>query len=123
MIGFLPYSGESPGKKAKVLIFSPALLPHSFTRLLSLLGGGHPCIKPVQSMYVFNEKFFYLTAILMRSPNNRGNKVPTNHLLSPNKASSARTGLYSVELLGKGSHGNPQTTPSVAKTSGLLSTN
>lgn len=41
-------------------------------------------------------------AILMKSPNNGGNGVPTGQLLSPNKSSSTRTGLHSIELLAKG---------------------
>lgn len=37
----------------------------------------------------------------MRSPNNRGDRVPTGHLLSPNGASGIGTGLHSIELLAK----------------------
>ena len=38
----------------------------------------------------------------MKLPNNGGDRVPTGHLLSPNKAYSAGIGLFIMELLAKG---------------------
>ena len=34
----------------------------------------------------------------MKCPNNGGHRFPTGHLLSPNEAFSARTGLHLIEL-------------------------
>lgn len=44
-----------------------------------------------------------------------GKTVSKDHLLSPNKDSTTGTGLRTIQLLAKGSHGNPQTTRPVAK--------
>ena len=52
----------------------------------------------------------------MKSPNNRGDRIPTGHLWPLNEASSTRIGLPVIELLAQGSNGNPQTTHAVAKT-------
>lgn len=52
----------------------------------------------------------------MKSPNNEVDRVPTSHFLSPNEASSTRTGLNLTRLLAKGSHENPQSTEVVVKT-------
>jgi hypothetical protein len=37
----------------------------------------------------------------MKSPNNGGDRVPTGHLLSTNKASSTGTRLHPIDLLAK----------------------
>lgn len=55
-----------------------------------------------------------MKAILKKSSNNWGDEVPTDHLLSPNEASS--TGLHSIRLLARGSHGNPPNTQALTKT-------
>lgn len=46
--------------------------------------------------------------------------VPSDHLLLPNEASSIRNVLHLIELLAKGSHGNPQITQAVAMTIGCF---
>lgn len=51
---------------------------------------------------------------------NGGKGVPTGYLLLPVEASGSRTGLHSIELSVKGSHGDPQTTKAVPKTMGKL---
>lgn len=51
----------------------------------------------------------------MKCPNKKRYKVPAGCLLPPNKASSTGTRLHLIELLAKLSHGNLQTTNSVAK--------
>lgn len=38
----------------------------------------------------------------MKSPYNRGDRAPTEHLLSPNKDPKIRNELYLIELLVKG---------------------
>lgn len=43
----------------------------------------------------------YIKAIITRSSNIRGDRVPNGHLLSPKKSSSTRTGLNSTEFLAK----------------------
>lgn len=40
-------------------------------------------------------------AIQMEFPNNGGDDVPSDHLLTPNKAFSTRSRLYPIELLVK----------------------
>ena len=47
-----------------------------------------------------------MKVILVKSPNNEGDRVPTGHLLSPNKAFITGTGLYSIELWAKGAPPN-----------------
>lgn len=37
----------------------------------------------------------------MMAPNKGGDRVMTGHFMSPNKSSSKRTGLHSIELLAK----------------------
>lgn len=60
----------------------------------------------------------YRNSILMEFPNNKGDRVPTGHLLSSKEASSTRTGLHPIELLTQRSCGNLHTTQVVAKTTG-----
>lgn len=43
-----------------------------------------------------------MKTILIKSPNTERNGVPMGHLLSPNEASTTRTGLYPTELWAKG---------------------
>lgn len=43
----------------------------------------------------------------MESSNNHGDKAPIRPLLPPNKTSSAKNGLYLIELLAKEPNGNP----------------
>ena len=38
----------------------------------------------------------------MKSPNNRGDRTPNGHFLSPSEASNIRNGLHLTELLAKG---------------------
>lgn len=45
----------------------------------------------------------------MSSPNNRGNKVPTRHLLSSSETFNVRNKHQVIERLAKGPHGDPQT--------------
>ena len=52
----------------------------------------------------------------MKSSNNLGDRVLSDHISSPNEASNIRTQLQTIELLGKVGHRNPQTTQAVAKT-------
>ena len=42
-----------------------------------------------------------MKAIITLSTNNEGERVPSEHLLSLNEASSTKTGLYPMELLAK----------------------
>lgn len=44
----------------------------------------------------------YMKVILMKSPNNKGNRIPNSYRLSANEASHTKTGLRSFELLAKG---------------------
>lgn len=69
----------------------------------------------------YNGNFLkYVKAFLMRSPNNGGQRISVDCLLLPNEASSSRIGLHSMELLVRGSHGNPHTSQAVAKAKGHL---
>lgn len=43
-----------------------------------------------------------MKVLLMKSPNNEVDRVPTGHTLSLNEASNARTGLHPIELVAKG---------------------
>lgn len=45
---------------------------------------------------------WYMKAILMKSTNNEGDWIPTNHLLPPNKSSNIKTQLYAFDPLIKG---------------------
>lgn len=47
----------------------------------------------------------------MKSPNNRGSRAPPGHLLSPDEASSTRTGLHLIELVAKGTPWEPPNEP------------
>lgn len=51
----------------------------------------------------------------MRSPNNKGDGTPIDHLLSTNEGSGPGTGIHPIELPAKGSHENPQTTQDITK--------
>ena len=51
----------------------------------------------------------------MKLSNNRGDRTPTGHLLSPNEASSTRNGLHLIKFITKGYHGNPQITQAIAQ--------
>lgn len=51
----------------------------------------------------------------MESPNNRGVKATTMHLLLPSKAFSVRNGLYLSKSLVKKPHRNPQTSQAAVK--------
>ena len=50
----------------------------------------------------------------MKSPHNRGDGAPADHLLSINKVSSTGTGHIQLSCWPKGSHGNLQTTRAIA---------
>ena len=56
----------------------------------------------------------------MESPNNRGDRAPTRHLLPPNETFRAWNELHLIELLAKGTHGNLQITQAIAKTIGCF---
>lgn len=47
--------------------------------------------------------------------NNKGDGVPTSHLLSPNKASSIRLDYIQLSCWPQGSHGNHQITHTVVR--------
>lgn len=42
-----------------------------------------------------------MKVITLKSPNNEGKRVPTGHLLSPNKAYNTGIGLNPIEMLAK----------------------
>lgn len=52
----------------------------------------------------------------MKYLNNEWSRASIGYPLSPNEAPSTETGLYIMELLAEGVHGNPQTTQAIAKT-------
>lgn len=54
----------------------------------------------------------------MKLPHSWGDRAPTEHPLSPNKASKTAIELHLIALLAKGVHRNPQTTQAVGKTLG-----
>lgn len=57
----------------------------------------------------------------MGSLSTRGDKAPTRHLSPPRETSSARNGLYLVEILilgGRGWDGNPQISQGIVKAIG-----
>lgn len=55
----------------------------------------------------------------IQSPNNGENRSPTGNLLSPNEASSTGIGLHIIGQRGP-SHGDTQTTQTIAKVTGDL---
>jgi hypothetical protein len=51
----------------------------------------------------YNGNFLkYVKAVQRKSPNSEEDRGPIRNLLSPNEASSTRTGLHPIELLAKG---------------------
>jgi hypothetical protein len=62
-----------------------------------------------------------MTVILMKSPNNKGDRVPNRHPLSPNEASGTETGLHSFELLAKGVPWKSLNSPDYCQNNGTLS--
>lgn len=66
--------------------------------------------------------YTYIKTIEMKSPNSKRDRTPTSHFLSPNKASSTRTGLHLVELLGKGVPWESPNNPDCYQDYKLLST-
>jgi hypothetical protein len=64
-------------------------------------GGNH--LNNDMETYCSGNFLQHTKVILMRSPNEGGGyRASIGHLLSPNEASSSRTGLHSIEFLAKG---------------------
>lgn len=59
----------------------------------------------------------------IKLPNNRGDKVPTGHLLSSKEASTTRVGLRLIELFARGVPWESVNNPGCCKDNRLLSTN
>ena len=83
--------GESVGKGEKL-----GLRKEMWIEMAGI--GEH--LRNLMETYCSENFLKYTKVILMKPPNIEGNRVPVNHL-SPNEASSRRTGLHSIKLLVK----------------------
>lgn len=59
----------------------------------------------------------------MRSPNNWGSRVPSDHFLSSNETSKTKSAFYSIELLAKEAPRQSPDKPSCCKENRFLSEN
>ena len=74
-------------------------------------------------IYYYGTFLKYMTVILIKSPNNEGDRVPTRYHLSPKEAFSTETELQSMEMIGKGVQWKSSKQPSLLLRLRLLSKN